>query len=133
MGTCQRRSVAAALGLGGSRLGEAERIGGSLLSLSDDRGERRRSRSSRAGIGVAALREASPHDGGLTESGGEEGHEAVLLGGPPGVAITAWDLAERAGTIPYEILTGFGLRLRREVVPGEPSGDAAQDAGGGAP
>ena len=49
----------------------------------------------------------------LTDAAAEAGDEVVLLGASGGEAITAWELAERAGTIPYEIFTRFGLRLAR--------------------
>lgn len=41
--------------------------------------------------------------------GVDAGDEAVLLG----EGITAWEMAEAAGTIPYEILTGLGGKARR--------------------
>lgn len=41
------------------------------------------------------------------------GEEAVLLGRQGGDEISAWELADRAGTIPYEVLTRFGQRLAR--------------------
>ena len=43
------------------------------------------------------------------------GDEAVLLGEQGGETITAWDLAEWAGTIPYEILAGFSARIPRNI------------------
>ena len=49
----------------------------------------------------------------LTDTDAALGAEAVLLGRAGGDEITAWELAERAETIPYEILTRFGLRLAR--------------------
>lgn len=42
------------------------------------------------------------------------GETAVLIGGDGGERITAEELAERAGTIPYDILTGIGRRVWRE-------------------
>jgi alanine racemase len=48
-----------------------------------------------------------------TESGAERGDRAICLGGEGGVSVTAWDLARAAETIPYEILCGFGPRVRR--------------------
>ena len=39
------------------------------------------------------------------------GTEAVLLGKSGNEEITATDLAEKLGTINYEVLTGFGPRL----------------------
>jgi alanine racemase len=41
-----------------------------------------------------------------------EGDEAVLFGDDP----TAWDLAERAGTNAYAVLTGVGSRVPRVYV-----------------
>lgn len=48
----------------------------------------------------------------------DAGDEVVLLGAQGGQEITAWDLADAAGTIPYEILTGFSGRVPR-VTTGE--------------
>jgi len=39
--------------------------------------------------------------------------EALILGSDGSETITAWDIAERAGTIPYEILTGMGRMSER--------------------
>src|SRR6185503_14843187 len=44
--------------------------------------------------------------------------EALLLGRQGGEQITAWEVAERAETIPYEILTRFGLRMARHYLQG---------------
>ena len=41
------------------------------------------------------------------------GDEVVLLGVQGGESISAWDLAEAADTIPYEVLTGFSERIPR--------------------
>ncbi len=49
----------------------------------------------------------------LTDTDGGLDAEAVLLGRQGEEEITAWEVAERADTIPYEILTRFGLRLAR--------------------
>jgi alanine racemase len=49
----------------------------------------------------------------LTDTDATVGDEAVLLGRQGDEAITAWELAERAETIPYEIFTRLGLRLAR--------------------
>ena len=52
----------------------------------------------------------------VTELGAGEvrvGSEVALLGRQGGESIDAWELAEKADTIPYEILTVFGLRLPR--------------------
>ena len=47
----------------------------------------------------------------------DRGDEAVCLGSQDGASVSAWDLALAAGTIPYEILCGFGPRVAREYVP----------------
>jgi alanine racemase len=49
-------------------------------------------------------------------AGVQVGDEAVLIGGGAGEP-TAEDLAEAAGTISYEILTGLGSRVVREYLP----------------
>lgn len=49
----------------------------------------------------------------VTDSGGDLGEEVVLLGRQGGEEITAWELAERAGTISWEVLCHLGLRLPR--------------------
>jgi alanine racemase len=49
----------------------------------------------------------------LTDTGAGLGADAVLLGRQADQEITAWQVAERAETVPYEILTRFGLRLAR--------------------
>jgi alanine racemase len=50
--------------------------------------------------------------------GGEayNGDEAVLIGDQSGERVTVGELAERAGTIPYEILTGLNARIPRRYV-----------------
>ncbi|MEP6993599.1 MAG: alanine racemase [Acidobacteriota bacterium] len=58
----------------------------------------------------------------VTESGAERGDRATCLGRDGAFEVTAWQLARAAGTIPYEILCGFGPRLTR-VFSGE--GEAA--------
>ena len=40
--------------------------------------------------------------------------EALLLGSEGSESITAWELADRAGTIPYEILLGIGRMAERQ-------------------
>jgi alanine racemase len=52
----------------------------------------------------------------LTATDADLDDEVVLLGRQGGEEITAWDLAELAGTIPYEVLTRFGQRLARRYV-----------------
>ncbi|MFP3939763.1 MAG: alanine racemase [Thermoanaerobaculia bacterium] len=51
------------------------------------------------------------------------GEEVVLLGRQGGERITATELAEKVGTIPYELLCLLGLRLSRRFV-GGPDGSA---------
>lgn len=46
----------------------------------------------------------------------EAGDKATLLGRENGQEITAWELADRIGTIPYEILCGFSSRIPRTYV-----------------
>ncbi|MGB9715342.1 MAG: alanine racemase [Thermodesulfovibrionales bacterium] len=46
----------------------------------------------------------------------EEGDEVVLLGQQGKELITAYELADKAGTIPYEILTSFGKYSRKEYI-----------------
>ncbi len=55
----------------------------------------------------------------VTEIGDvSEGDEVVLLGRQKNTALTAFELAERAGTIPYEILTSLGNKSRRVYING---------------
>ncbi|NUM52435.1 MAG: alanine racemase [Candidatus Hydrogenedentes bacterium] len=44
------------------------------------------------------------------------GDAVTIIGSDGGESITAAELAERGGTIPYEILTGIGKRVTREYV-----------------
>jgi len=46
----------------------------------------------------------------------EIGDEAVLLGGQGNESITAWELADLAGTIPYEVLCAISARVPRVTV-----------------
>ncbi|MCA1659680.1 MAG: alanine racemase, partial [Verrucomicrobiaceae bacterium] len=48
----------------------------------------------------------------------ESGDEVVLLGRQKDEEISVRELARKAGTIPWEIFTGLGERVIREVVPG---------------
>ncbi len=48
-----------------------------------------------------------------TGLGLERGDRVVCLGAQGTESVTAWDLARAAGTIPYEILCGFGPRVTR--------------------
>ena len=55
----------------------------------------------------------------VTEIGDvSEGDEVILLGRQKNTAVTAFELAERAGTIPYEILTSLGNKSRRVYING---------------
>ncbi|MBI1812042.1 MAG: alanine racemase [Nitrospirae bacterium] len=55
----------------------------------------------------------------VTEIGDvSEGDEVVLLGRHKNTAVTAFELAERARTIPYEILTSLGNKSRRVYING---------------
>jgi alanine racemase len=47
-----------------------------------------------------------------------EGDEVILLGREKNTAVTASELAEKAGTIPYEILTSLGNKSRRVYING---------------
>ncbi|HEX7252525.1 MAG TPA: alanine racemase [Thermoanaerobaculia bacterium] len=51
-----------------------------------------------------------------TDCGAEIGDRVVVLGSDSGHRVTAWHLARAAGTIPYEILCGFGGRLPRRYI-----------------
>jgi alanine racemase len=48
-----------------------------------------------------------------TATGAERGDRVVCLGRDGDEAVTAWELARAAGTIPYEILCGVGPRVAR--------------------
>lgn len=54
-----------------------------------------------------------------TDTGAARGDRAVCLGRDGDEAVTAWDLARAADTIPYEILCGIGPRVARVYVVGE--------------
>jgi alanine racemase len=45
------------------------------------------------------------------------GDETVLLGSQGSLSITAWDLADLAGTIPWEVLCAIASRVPRVLVP----------------
>jgi alanine racemase len=49
----------------------------------------------------------------LGDGSGYNGDEVVLIGSQEGECIRVEEVAERAGTIPYEILTGIGARVPR--------------------
>jgi alanine racemase len=61
----------------------------------------------------------------LTEVGGEVGEEVVLVGRQGGETIRIEELARAAGTLPYELLCSFRLRLPRRVTGGAPAEAAA--------
>jgi len=50
-------------------------------------------------------------------AGAAVGDEAVLLGSQGSRSISAWDLADLAGTIPWEVLCAIGPRVPRVLVP----------------
>jgi alanine racemase len=55
----------------------------------------------------------------VTEIGGvSERDEVILLGRQKNTAVTAFELAEKAGTIPYEILTSLGNKSKRVYING---------------
>jgi alanine racemase len=49
-------------------------------------------------------------------SGVEAGDEVVIIGSQGGETITAFDHADAAGTIPWEVFTRIGPRVRRIAV-----------------
>ncbi|KRA44233.1 alanine racemase [Pseudoxanthomonas sp. Root630] len=59
-----------------------------------------------------------------TEGSAYNEDEVVLIGEQAGVSIRCEDVAQAAGTIPYEILTGLNERIPREYVTGPASGSA---------
>lgn len=52
----------------------------------------------------------------VTGTGARVGDEVVLLGRRGGGEVSAWELAEKAGTIPWEVLCSLGLRLPRRFL-----------------
>jgi alanine racemase len=44
------------------------------------------------------------------------GDEVVLLGSQDGHSVSAWDLADLAGTIPWEVLCAISPRVPRLIV-----------------
>jgi alanine racemase len=48
-----------------------------------------------------------------------DGDEVILIGDADGETITCEDLAEWAGTIPYEVLTNINTRVPRVYMGGE--------------
>ena len=60
-----------------------------------------------------------------TDAPVRRGDRAVCLGRDGDDAVTAWELAEAAGTIPYEILCGIGPRVPRvHVAGGDPPAES---------
>ncbi len=55
-----------------------------------------------------------------TDTPARRGDRAVCLGRDGGDAVTAWELAAAAGTIPWEILCGIGPRVPRVYTETEP-------------
>jgi len=51
------------------------------------------------------------------------GDEVVLIGGQGGETITAWEWADRLGTIAYEIVCGLSARVPRDYLAVSPPGD----------
>ena len=47
----------------------------------------------------------------------KEGDEVIVLGQQGNETITAYELAQKAQTIPYEILTSLGSRSKKEYIP----------------
>lgn len=57
--------------------------------------------------------------------GVEIGDEVVLIGGQGGRKLTAWEMADVLGTIPYEVLCNIGKRVARSFSRSEPQGQPA--------
>lgn len=57
----------------------------------------------------------------------DAGDEVVLLGEQGNQKITAWDLAEQADTIPYEILAGLSDRVPRVYIGGAPAARPSEE------
>ncbi|KAB2962859.1 MAG: hypothetical protein F9K18_09300, partial [Thermoanaerobaculia bacterium] len=68
----------------------------------------------------------------LTESGGEDGEVVTLLGADGVEEVTADELALRSGTLVYEVLCHFGLRLPRHAL-GTAAPARRERAGGAVP
>jgi alanine racemase len=69
----------------------------------------------------------------LGPAGGEVGDSVTLLGRDRGEEITAREIAGRAGTLVYEVLCHFGLRLPRRAVEGRPAAAGTATVAGAAP
>ena len=54
----------------------------------------------------------------LTDTAADVGSVVTLLAGEASSGPTAFELAELAGTVPYEILCHFGLRLPKQCLGG---------------
>jgi alanine racemase len=69
----------------------------------------------------------------LGPAGGEVGDSVTLLGRDRGEEITAREISGRAGTLVYEVLCHFGLRLPRRAVEGRPAAAGTATVAGAAP
>ena len=58
------------------------------------------------------------------------GDEVVLIGRQGGAVVSAWDWAERLGTIAYEVVCGVGPRVPRVAVEAERGGAGSDRLGG---
>lgn len=67
----------------------------------------------------------------LTDSGGDVGERVTLLGRQDGASVTARELAARVGTVPYQMLCLFGLRLPRRVLTSASGAPEAASRGSG--
>jgi alanine racemase len=112
-----------ALGYGGRRMTvRPSRIGVVPVGYADGYSWRLGERASilvggrRAAVAGAVSMDMTLID--ITETGGEVGDEVVLLGSQADETITAWELAELGGSIPWEVLCRFGQRLERRPVSG---------------
>jgi alanine racemase len=54
----------------------------------------------------------------VTDTAAALGDDVVLLGRQGGEEVTAWELADAAGTIPWELLCLLGRRLPRRYLRG---------------
>lgn len=69
----------------------------------------------------------------LGPAGGEVGDSVTLLGRDGGEEIAAREIAGRAGTLVYEVLCHFGLRLPRRAVEGRPAAAGTATVAGAVP
>jgi len=66
-------------------------------------------------VGTICMDEVIVDLGADTEAG--EGDEVLVVGASENTVINAWDLADRVGTIPYEICTNLSSRVPRVAIP----------------